>query len=223
MALADPQKTHWVKVWDAPTRLFHWTLVALIIGAYVTAENGWIDWHFRCGYAIIALLLFRIVWGFAGSDTARFARFVKSPVAALGHLAHFTRREPDTEIGHNAAGGLMVLALLTLVAIQVGTGLFSNDGIFTDGPLAYLVGPDLSTALTELHEFNFNLILAAVILHVLAVFAYALVKRHDLVRPMVTGMKRLPLAMTGPRIAPLWLALVIFALAAGVAFAISRI
>lgn len=222
MALADPQKTRWVKVWDAPTRLFHWTLVALIVGAYVTAENGWIDWHFRCGYAVIALLLFRIAWGIAGSDTARFARFVKSPVAALAHLAHFTRREPDTEVGHNAAGGLMVLVMLALVAIQVGTGLFSTDGIFTDGPLAYLVGADLSERITGLHEFNFNLILAAVAAHVLAVLAYAVVKRHDLVRPMVTGMKRLPAAVAAPRMAPWWRALVLFTVAAGVAFGISR-
>lgn len=223
MASADPQKTQWVKVWDAPTRLFHWSLVALVAGAYVTAENGWIDWHFRCGYAIIALLLFRLAWGVVGSDTARFARFVKSPVAALGHLAHFARREPDTEVGHNAAGGLMVVAMLALLLFQVGSGLFATDGIFTDGPLAFLVGADLSERITGWHVLNFNLILVAVVLHVLAVLAYAAVKRHDLVRPMVTGAKRLPMAIAVPRIAPVWLALVIFALAGGAAFALSRI
>ena len=215
--------TRWVKVWDAPTRLFHWSLVALIAGAWFTAENGWIDWHFRCGYAILALLLFRLVWGFVGSDTARFARFVKSPVAALGHLAHITKREPDTEIGHNAAGGLMVLAMLALILVQVGLGLFSTDGIFTDGPLAYLVGPDLSDRITGWHEFNFNLILAAVVLHVAAILTYAVLKRHDLVRPMVTGLKKLPAGLAAPRMAPLWLALVVFAVAAGGVYAFATL
>ncbi|WP_127090065.1 cytochrome b/b6 domain-containing protein [Aquabacter cavernae] len=221
MAQADPQKMRWVKIWDAPTRLFHWTLVALIIGAYVTAENGWIDWHFRCGYSIIALLLFRLGWGLVGSDTARFVRFVKSPFAALGHLAHFTRREPDTEVGHNAAGGLMVLGMLALIGFQVGSGLFSTDGIFTDGPLASLVGSDMSERITGWHVFNFNLILAAVAMHILAILAYAAVKRHDLVRPMVTGVKRLPAAIAAPRIAPWWRALLVFAVAAGAAWGLS--
>ncbi|OYX88009.1 MAG: hydrogenase [Azorhizobium sp. 35-67-5] len=215
--------TRWVKVWDAPTRLFHWSLVALIAGAWFTAENGWIDWHFRCGYAILALLLFRLVWGFVGSDTACFARFVKSPVAALAHLAHITKREPDTEIGHNAAGGLMVLAMLALILVQVGLGLFSTDGIFTDGPLAYLVGPDLSDRITGWHEFNFNLILAAVVLHVAAILTYAVLKRHDLVRPMVTGLKKLPAGLAAPRMAPLWLALLVFAVAAGGVYAFATL
>ncbi|OYW61807.1 MAG: hydrogenase [Rhizobiales bacterium 12-68-15] len=215
--------TRWVKVWDAPTRLFHWSLVALIAGAWFTAENGWIDWHFRCGYAILALLLFRLVWGFVGSDTARFVRFVKSPVAALAHLAHITKREPDTEIGHNAAGGLMVLAMLALILVQVGLGLFSTDGIFTDGPLAYLVGPDLSDRITGWHEFNFNLILAAVVLHVAAILTYAVLKRHDLVRPMVTGLKKLPAGLAAPRMAPLWLALLVFAVAAGGVYAFATL
>lgn len=215
--------TRWVKVWDGPTRLFHWSLVALIAGAWFTAENGWIDWHFRCGYAILALLLFRLVWGFVGSDTARFVRFVKSPVAALAHLAHITKREPDTEIGHNAAGGLMVLAMLALILVQVGLGLFSTDGIFTDGPLAYLVGPDLSDRITGWHEFNFNLILAAVVLHVAAILTYAVLKRHDLVRPMVTGLKKLPAGLAAPRMAPLWLALLVFAVAAGGVYAFATL
>lgn len=212
----------WIKVWDGPTRLFHWSLVALIIGAWVTAENGWIDWHFRCGYAILALLLFRLAWGIVGSDTARFSRFVKSPVAALAHLTHLTKREPDTEIGHNAAGGLMVLGLLALLLLQVGLGLFSTDGIFTDGPLSHLVGPDLSEKITGWHVFNFNVILAAIALHILAILTYAVLKRHDLVRPMVTGMKKLPANLAAPRLAPLWLAMVLFAVAAGAVFTFAR-
>lgn len=212
-----------VTVWDAPTRLFHWSLVLLIAAAYLTAEFGLIDWHFRAGYAIIALLLFRLAWGFVGSDTARFSRFLQNPLKAIQHLAHFTRRAPDTEIGHNAAGGWMVLVLLALLLIQVGTGLFSNDQVFSEGPLAKYVGSAMSDRLTGLHELNFNLILIAVILHVLAVMAYALVKRHDLVRPMVTGWKRLPESMPAPRMANAGLAVVLFAVAAGIAWFISTL
>ncbi|MFG1463192.1 cytochrome b/b6 domain-containing protein [Xanthobacter sp. DSM 24535] len=210
-----------VVVWDFPTRLFHWSLVGLIAGAYATANLGKIDLHFLCGYAIIALLLFRLAWGLIGSDTARFATFVRSPLAAWQHLAHFTRPEPDTEVGHNAAGGLMVLVMLTLIGVQVATGLFSNDGLFSEGPLAKYVSPAVSDRLSSLHEFNFNLILATIVLHVVAILAYALVKRHDLVRPMVLGWKRLPATIPAPRIASLMLAACLFILAAGAAWALA--
>lgn len=215
------EPTRWTKIWDAPTRLFHWTLVGLVACAYVTAVNGWIDWHFRCGYAILALLLFRIAWGIVGSETARFSRFLKSPLAGLRHLAHFPRREPDTEIGHNAAGGIMVLVMLGLLLFQAGSGLFATDGIFSDGPLAGYVGPDLSERITGWHVFNFDLILIAIALHVLAILAYAGVKRHDLVRPMVTGMKRLPTSIPAPRMASLLLALAIFIATAGAVWALA--
>lgn len=210
------------KVWDLPTRLFHWSLVVLIIAAYFTAELGLIDWHFRCGYTILTLVLFRILWGLFGSDTARFARFVKGPKAAFGHLAHFLRREPDREVGHNAAGGLMVLGLLALLLVQTGTGLFSNDGVFTEGPLAHFVG-GLSDTLTGWHAFNFNLILVAVALHVAAVLAYAAFKGQDLVRPMVTGFKTLPTTTPAPRIRPAVLAVALLAVAAAAVWGLSRL
>ncbi|WP_035713195.1 cytochrome b/b6 domain-containing protein [Azorhizobium doebereinerae] len=213
--------SRWVKVWDAPTRLFHWSLVLLVAGAYATAELGLIDWHFRVGYAILALLLFRLAWGFLGSDTARFARFLASPLEALRHLAHFTRRGPDTEIGHNAAGGWMVLVMLALLLFQAGSGLFSNDEVMAEGPLAKFVGSAWSDRISGWHVFNFNLILALVGLHVLAVLAYAAVKRHDLVRPMVTGMKRLPAGLPAPRMASAALAAGLFLAAAAIAWVIA--
>lgn len=211
----------WMKVWDAPTRLFHWALVLLVAGAYATIQIGWIDWHFRCGYAILALLLFRVAWGVVGSDTARFTRFLHNPLSALVHLRHFTRREPDTEIGHNAAGGWMVVLMLALLLFQAGSGLFANDQTFSEGPLAKLVSGAWSDRISGWHVFNFNLVLGLIALHVLAVIAYAVVKRHDLVRPMVTGMKRLPAALAAPRMAPLWLAAVILAIAAGAVWALA--
>jgi cytochrome b len=105
-----------MRIWDAPTRLFHWVLVLLIATSYVTVQNNWMDLHLLSGYAILTLLLFRLVWGFIGSDTARFARFLRSPFAALRHLASFTKREPDNEVGHNEAGGWMVLVMLVVLS-----------------------------------------------------------------------------------------------------------
>lgn len=213
----------WAKVWDAPTRLFHWSIVVLVATSYATGRMGLIDWHFLSGYAILALLLFRLAWGFAGSATARFSRFVRGPRAALHHLAGVARRQPDDGVGHNAAGGLMVVLLLALLLLQATSGLFANDGLFTEGPLAGLVGPAWSDRLSTLHSVVINLILAAVAVHVAAIIIYAALLRQDLVRPMVTGWKRLPPGMTAPALAPLSRALILAALAAGIVYAVSRL
>jgi cytochrome b len=205
--------TRLVKVWDAPTRLFHWALAVLVGFSWFSIHESWMELHFLSGYTILTLLLFRLIWGFVGSDTARFVRFLKSPVAALRHLMHLGRREPDTEIGHNAAGGWMVLVLLALLLVQVVTGLFSNDDVMTDGPLVPLVGKSRSDWFTSIHSLNFTLIEIAVVLHVVAVLAYAVLKRHDLVRPMVTGRKRLPDTLGAPRMTSLWLAIPVLAVA----------
>jgi cytochrome b len=205
-----------IKVWDLPVRLFHWSIVVLIFAAWLTQELNKMDWHVWCGYAILTLLLFRLIWGFIGSDTARFTRFLKSPAAALRHLSHLRRREADREIGHNAAGGWMVLVMLALIGVQAGTGLFANDDGNTEGPLMHLVDKEQSNWFSKIHSLNFNLIEAVILLHVLAIVAYAVLKRQDLVRPMVTGTKLMPGETAVPRLVnPLW-ALVTLALAAGV-------
>ncbi len=214
-----------VKVWDGWVRLFHWSIVLLVIAQYVTAELSLMAWHFRCGYLVLALLVFRLGWGLVGSDTARFARFLKSPLEALAHLKHLTRREPDTEVGHNAAGGWMVLGLLALLLAQVATGLFANEepgeSYAAHGPFALQVGDALSAGLTELHELGFNLLLVAIGLHVAAVLAYAVLKRHDLVRPMVTGFKQLPASIPAPRLGHPLLAVALLALGLGLAWWLS--
>jgi cytochrome b len=205
-----------MKVWDLPVRLFHWAIVVLICLAWGTQEYNRMEWHVWIGYTILTLLLFRIVWGFVGSDTARFSRFLRSPVAALRHLAHLSRREPDREIGHNAAGGWMVLVMLALIGVQAGTGLFSNDDGNTEGPLMHLVSKDQSDWLSHIHSVNFKLIEAVIVLHVLAIVVYAVLKRHNLVRPMVTGTKLIPSDAGAPRlVSPVW-AVVTLAVAAGV-------
>jgi cytochrome b len=196
-----------MKVWDLPVRLFHWAIVVLICLAWATQEYNYMEWHVWVGCTILALLVFRIVWGFVGSDTARFARFLRSPAAVLRHLAQLCRREPDREIGHNAAGGWMVLLMLALIGVQAGTGLFANDDANTEGPLMHLVDKDRSDWLSHVHSLNFKLIEAVIVLHVVAVVAYAVLKRHNLVRPMVTGIKQMPVGTTAPRlVSPGWAA-----------------
>ena len=202
-----------VKVWDAPTRLFHWAIVLLLGASWLTESRGWMELHVLSGYGMLALLLFRLVWGFVGSDTARFNRFLHGPVGVFRHLSRLHRREPDTEIGHNAAGGWMVLLLLLLLAVQVGTGLCANDDIMTEGPLFNYVGKQWSDWLTHIHAVNFLCLKIAVGLHLLAIATYAVLKRHDLVGPMITGRKRLPANMAAPSLAnPVW-ALVLFVVA----------
>lgn len=205
-----------MRVWDAATRLFHWTLVLLVAAAWFCAETGRFRLHILCGLGVLTLLVFRIVWGFIGSETARFSRFLANPAKAIHHLAHFAERGPDTEVGHNAAGGWMVLVLLALLAVQVTSGLFNSGGFDNPpGPLAGHVSDSLADLANRIHGLAFTVLLAAIGLHILAVFAYALVKRHDLVRPMITGTKRLPAATRQPRMASPLLALVVFLLALG--------
>jgi cytochrome b len=211
-----------LRVWDLPVRLFHWTLVILIFVSWLTQELGRMDLHKLCGYTIMALLLFRLAWGFVGSDTARFSKFLRSPLAAFRHLGQLHRREPDTEIGHNAAGGWMVLVMLGMLAVQVGSGLFSNDDVLTEGPLAHFVSKETSDWLSHVHSVNFKLIEAVIVLHVLAIATYALLKGHNLVRPMITGKKRMPGATRAPRMASPLLAIVILAIAGGAVAAMVR-
>ena len=209
------QSTTPVQVWDLPTRLFHWAIVVLVGASWVTQWRDWMSWHLISGYAILALLLFRLAWGVVGSDTARFSRFLASPFAAFRHLSRLTRREPDTEVGHNAAGGWMVLLMLLLLIVQVGTGLFANDDVMTEGPLAYKIDKSTSDWLSEIHSINFTLIEIAIALHIVAVLTYAVLKRHDLVRPMLTGIKRLPASQPRPHMASLWRAAALIVIAAG--------
>ena len=210
-------------IWDMPVRLFHWLLLALVATSWAAYHYDRMQLHLISGHAILALLIFRIVWGVIGSDTARFTQFVRSPLAALRHLGHFFRREPDNQVGHNEAGGLMVLGLLAILIFQVATGLCANDDASTEGPLAKYVGKELSDRISGWHAFNFNLLLLAVAGHVVAVISYAVFKGHDLVRPMLTGRQRLPAATPAPRMVSPVLALVILAIAAAIALFIGRV
>jgi len=182
-----------IRVWDAPVRLFHWTLVLLMVVSYFTGHWGgdWMKVHFWSGYAILTLLIFRIAWGFVGSTTARFSNFVKRPMAALGHLRELMSKHGPYDAGHNPMGGAMVVVLILAVLAQAATGLFSADtdtGVVS-GPLAGKIADAAVEKITIFHHLWINVLLVLAALHVVAVLVYLVWKRHNLVRAMVTGEK----------------------------------
>lgn len=201
-----------MRIWDLPTRLFHWILVVLLFTSWLSAWRDWMRLHVICGLTILTLLLFRVIWGFAGSDTARFSHFLTHPFLALRQLMRLTRREPDIQPGHNAAGGWMIVAMLAILFVQVGTGLCANDDVLTEGPLARFVGKDRSDWLTHIHNLNFTLIEIVVAMHVLVIIIYRVSKGQNLVLPMITGKKRLPGITRAPRMMHPVLALAVYAL-----------
>jgi cytochrome b len=172
------------RVWDLPTRIFHWALVVLVLGAFVSAKIGGnaMVWHGRLGLAILGLLAFRVVWGFVGSTYARFGQFVRGPAAIRAYLKGEWRGQ-----GHNPLGALSVLALLGVLAAMAATGLFANDDIAFEGYLVPLVGGDLSGRITGIHHLLEKLLMLVVALHVGAILFYARVRKHNLVKPMLTG------------------------------------
>jgi cytochrome b len=190
-----------VRVWDLPLRLFHWAVVILVVAAYVTWRLNWMDWHGRCGYAVLALALFRVLWGFFGSETARFARFLAAPRAAARHLSHALHREPDRQVGHNAAGGWMVLLLVLLLLGETLSGLYVANDVADQGPLTELTPAPVANAITALHWILWDALLAAVALHLFAILVYAAAKGQNLLRPMLTGWKLLPADVRQPAMA----------------------
>jgi cytochrome b len=179
-----------VRVWDLPLRLFHWLLVACLAGSFVTVKAGWMDWHFRFGYAALTLIVFRILWGLVGPRYARFSSFLFGPSALLAYLRNATAA-PRT-LGHTPVGSLSVFALLAIVAVQASAGLFASDDIASEGPLARLVSNAVVERASWLHHFNEPVILGLVALHLLAILFYRLFRRQSLIRPMVVGDRLLP-------------------------------
>jgi len=212
-----------VLVWDLPTRLFHWLAASLVLAAYLTWRLNWMVWHAWAGDALLALLLFRLLWGFFGSDTARFSRFIASPRAAARHLAHILRRERDLQVGHNPAGGWMVMLLLALLLGQTLTGLYVDNDVANQGRLSELSPAALANLINALHDvILWNTLLAAAALHVLAVLVYGLAKRHNLLLPMISGRKVLPQSVPAPRMTGPIRALLLLACAAAAAAALAN-
>ena len=170
------------RVWDLPVRLTHWLLAALIGFSWWSVKNDHTDWHIWSGIAILTLLLFRLMWGFVGSSTARFASFVRGPRQVVRYL-----RGDWRGIGHTPLGALSILALFLVTSLQVVLGLFNedDDGLYA-GPLANFLSPDTTDKIRDFHELNFYLLLGLIVMHVGAIIFYRLRGKH-LTKPMITG------------------------------------
>lgn len=212
---ADPRRL----VWDLPVRLIHWALVVCVIGAWLTREleGDWFAWHTRFGYAVLVLVLTRIVWGFVGTRHALFRHFVRGPRAILKMLRPSSTEDTPTYVGHNPLGALMILALLAMLLVQALTGLFANDQVFETGPLFGYVTIDTSDRLTSIHKQLFDWLVAAIGVHVAAALFYLWFKRDNLILPMITGRKPSQQVPAGQAISSsrLWLAVIVASLVGG--------
>lgn len=194
--MSDQKK---VKLWDFPVRLFHWALVVAIVTAWWTNRQLMIDIHAIAGYSVLALVLFRIIWGFVGSSNARFGSFIKGPDKVIGYAIKIPTGSMAelTYAGHNPAGGWMVVVLIILVAIQAISGLFASEDtfLFFDGPLVAHVSSDVARIMNWIHRTNINLIYVMVGLHVFAALFYLVAKRENLIGAMVTGVRTVPVEL----------------------------
>ncbi|MFT3931013.1 MAG: cytochrome b/b6 domain-containing protein [Spongiibacteraceae bacterium] len=186
-ATSESSATDKILVWDLPVRIFHWALVLAVLGAFITDRLGvtYFKYHVWCGYTVLVLVAFRLIWGFVGTYHARFLNFVRGPKAIL----NYARGSEKKLAGHNPLGALMVVVLLAGLAVQAVTGLFGNDEIFNVGPLYGYISNDLSLELTSLHRKLFYWIAGAIAFHIVAVIFYRIVKKEKLIEAMFTGRK----------------------------------
>jgi cytochrome b len=194
MSNAKPSLTA-VRVWDLPTRTFHWLLALTIVASVASAKIGGnaMPWHFRFGYVVLALIAFRVLWGLVGGRWSRFSSFIYAPGTVLRYLRGQSRADEHHDVGHNPLGSFSVFALLGFLALQVASGLVADDEIANVGPLNRFVSGSLASQATHWHkDFGQWIVLALVALHVAAVLYYLLVRKKNLMRPMVVGDKTLP-------------------------------
>ncbi len=214
MSAAEDGETG-IRVWDWPTRLFHWALVVLIALQFATAEFDVLsmEWHYRFGYATLALIVFRVAWGFAGSQTSRFADFVRGPATVMHYVKELfsAPARKAAGVGHNPLGGWSVLVMLACVLIQAISGLFASDGIDEDGPYVDHVSTKTIKLMSRLHHLGETVLLVLIALHIAAVLLHWLVKHDNLTLPMLSGRKRIEAAQ--PYFVSGWRALILFALA----------
>jgi cytochrome b len=212
-----------LRVWDAPTRIFHWLLAVLAVFSFTTGKVGgdWMEWHLRSGYTVLTLLIFRIAWGFAGSTTSRFSHFVRGPGAGMAYARKLLVERRSAAFGHNPLGGWMVVVMLAAFLVQAVSGLFSDDEIATQGPLAAKVSDAMVSRMSALHSYNEWVLVALVTLHLVAIATYVFALRSPLVGAMVRGWKA---ADDGAppeyRAAAAWRAVLLLALAAAFVYAL---
>jgi cytochrome b len=209
---------HTVRIWDLPTRLFHWALFVCVVGLIITGNVGgsWMTWHFRLGYCVMTLLLFRCVWGLIGGRWSRFASFIYSPWILFEYLRG--NGKPEHSAGHNPLGAFSVFALLTFLTLQVGTGLISDDEITNQGPLARFVSNARVSLATWWHKDVGKWVIAAlIVLHIAAILFYLYKKKENLIKPMLHGDKEMPQPVQPSKddVASRFVALVVLALCGG--------
>ena len=214
-----------IRAWDLPTRIFHWALATLVVCSFTTGTIGgeWMAWHLRSGYAILTLVVYRLAWGLVGSDTARFARFLRGPrsVARYVRLTFAGRHPPGA--GHNPLGGWMVAAMLAALAFQAATGLFSDDEIATQGPLAVKVSNALVSRMSHLHDLGRWIVAGLAVLHVAAIAVYRWAWGVRLAGTMVTGWMDVPAGTPQPRMRSAAWAAIFLAVAAAAVYALVEI
>lgn len=175
-----------VYVWDSPTRLFHWALVAAVATSLISVELGNMSIHMISGHVVLALLIFRLVWGLVGGRHARFASFVRGPMKVLEYARGVISGNTSAHLGHNPMGGWSVIAMILVLVVQAVSGLFSNDDILTEGPLVSTITKSTSDFITYIHHLTSNAVYALIILHLAAVTFYTL-KGHRIIVAMITG------------------------------------
>lgn len=233
-----------VRIWDVPVRLFHWFLASLVAISWWTAEKGpglpatlraslemtfsmgyipWMEWHRISGYAIIAVILFRVLWGFWGSETARFRNFLPSPGDVVAYARKLASGPRELSVGHSPLGAWSVMAMMLVIIFQTVLGLFSVDvdGI-ESGPLSGFVSFDTGRLAAGIHELVFSLVVALIVLHLVAIVFYELLMGQNLVGPMITGRRRLPQDTRAPAMAPLSRAILLAVISVGVVFAVAN-
>lgn len=219
----SPQSgTKKIRVWDWPVRLIHWLIVLLFIISWVSAEIGGnaMQYHFWSGYTVLGLVIFRLIWGWVGSETARFSDFIRGPGAVLAYVRAWFKSNYRATRGHNPLGGWSVAALLLTLGFQTITGLFSNDDIANEGPLYHLVSKETSDLISAWHEVSFNVLLVLVALHIAAIILYRVKHRENLLKPMLTGDKLVDENIPEPKQSSLWLALVLASVVAAGVYAV---
>ncbi len=211
-----------ILVWDVPTRLVHWLVAVLVLVAYVTYRLSWIRWHVLSGDAVLALVLFRILWGFFGSEPSRFTAFVAAPGTVYRYLRRVARLRISARVGHNPAGGWMILILFALLLGETLSGIFVNNDVATVGPMSSMTPESVMNLVTDLHRILWDALLAAIVVHVLAILFYAVALRQSLLLPMITGRKSLPETTPRPRIAGSWRAAWLFGCGVAAAAALAK-
>lgn len=197
-AMPEPSKeghpdtpSYRILVWDLPTRLFHWSLVVLVMVSFVTGKTGGtaMQYHEWSGVAILVLILFRVLWGLFGGIPSRFSSFIRGPRKVFAYARSLIGKGHQPCLGHNPMGAWSIVAMLAVLLIQVGTGLFANDDILTEGPLFHIISKDTSNWLTRIHHINQNILIGLIVLHLAAILFYWIAKHENLILPVITGRK----------------------------------